>query len=77
MDPIGKMSIPTLMIYEYVGRMSHGKLRIVDKSISIAEKESIEMFKFIHVYTPQGDMEKFRFKLVVIRLKSDHNTTRE
>lgn len=33
------------VIYEYVGRMSHGKLGIADEAITIAEKESIKTRK--------------------------------
>nr|CAB3480941.1 unnamed protein product [Digitaria exilis] len=33
------------VIFEYVGRMSHGKLGIADEAISIAEKESIKTRK--------------------------------
>ncbi|KAG2609584.1 hypothetical protein PVAP13_4KG051000, partial [Panicum virgatum] len=32
-------------IYECVGRMTHGKLGIVDESISVAEKEGVETRK--------------------------------
>ena len=33
------------VIYECVGRMTHGKLGIVDEAISVAEKEGVETRK--------------------------------